>query len=140
MLAISVIGAITAYKLYNKEHFSIEKAKPVAELSATSLHQTFVQDSLNAKNKFVGDEINQKVIKVDGEVAQVAKDQQGSTVVLLKTSNEGAFINCTLEAKAGNITIGNAITIKGMCTGYNYDTDMSIPGDVILTRCLIAKN
>ena len=45
----------------------------------------------------------------------------------------------TLEGKADNINAGSNIAIKGICTGYNFDADMGIPGDVILTRCFIVK-
>ena len=58
---------------------------------------------------------------------------------MLKTAADGAFINCTMEGKIENINAGNKIVIKGICTGYNFDADMGIPGDVILTRCYLIK-
>lgn len=139
ILLVIIGAAATGYYLYNKKHFSVENSTPVADITAAALHQTFVKDSLLAKNKFIGDEINQKVIQVNGEVADLKKDQRGNTIVLLKTATDGAFINCTLEGKSENINNGSKIAIKGVCTGYNYDADMGIPGDVILTRCFIIK-
>jgi hypothetical protein len=44
-----------------------------------------------------------------------------------------------MEGKVDNINAGSKIAIKGICTGYNFDADMGIPGDVILTRCFIVK-
>jgi tRNA_anti-like len=137
VLIIAVAGII-GYKMYNKQHFSVSSATPAAEVTAIALHQTFTADSAIAKSKFTGDETNHKVIKVEGEIAAINEDQQNNTLVLLKTATEGAFINCTMEGKITNINAGTKVFIKGVCTGYNFDADMGIPGDVILTRCLIA--
>ena len=139
VLLLIVGVAVVGFYFFNKKHFSVEGSTPVADITATALHQTFVQDSVLGKNKFIGDEVNQKVIQVEGEVAGVKKDQQGNTIILLKTATDGAFINCTLEGKSVNINTGSKIAIKGVCTGYNYDADMGIPGDVIITRCFIIK-
>jgi tRNA_anti-like len=134
-LAASVIG----YKMYNKKHFSVENAAPAAEISAVDLHQTFVTDSSFAKNKFIGDETNKRVTKVNGEIAAIKEDQQGNTIILLKTNTDGAFINCTMEDKIQNINAGSTIAVKGICTGYNFDAEMGIPGDVILIRGFVTK-
>ncbi len=139
ILIIALLSAAIGYKIYNKEHFSVEDSRPAAEISATALHQTFATDSTVAKTKFIGDEANHKVIKVNGEIAAIKEDQQGNTIILLKTITEGAFINCTLEGKPENINSGKTIAVKGICTGYNFDAEMGIPGDVILTRCFISK-
>jgi hypothetical protein len=139
LLLIIAGAASVGYYLYNKKHFSVESSTSVADIAATALHQTFVTDSMLAKNKFIGDEVNHKVIQVSGEVAEIKKDQQGIFIVLLKTATDGAFINCAMEGSTDNINAGSKIAIKGICTGYNFDAGMGIPGDVILTRCFIVK-
>jgi hypothetical protein len=139
ILVIALAAATIGYKMYNKKHFSVESTVPVAEITAIDLHQTFASDSGLAKNKFIGDETNQKVIKVSGEIAAIKEDQQGNTIILLKTGTDGAFINCTMEGETENINAGNAIVVKGICTGYNFDAEIGIPGDVILIRCFIFK-
>lgn len=139
ILVIALCAAAIGYYMFNKKHFSVQDAEPAAIITATALHQTFVTDSSLAKNKFTGDENNKKVITVDGEIAEIRKDQQGNTIVLLKTGTDEAFINCTMEGKAENINAGNKIVLKGICTGYNFDADMGIPGDVILIRCYLIK-
>jgi ABC-type glycerol-3-phosphate transport system substrate-binding protein len=139
LLLITAGAAAIGYYLYNKKHFSVESTTASTVIAAITLHQTFVTDSVLAKNKFIGDEVNHKVIQVSGEVAEIKKDLQGNTIILLKTSTDGAFINCAMEGRAENINAGSKIAIKGICTGYNFDADMGIPGDVILTRCFIAK-
>jgi hypothetical protein len=139
ILGLVLIAAFVGYRLYNKQHFSVQNATPAASVSAADLHNTFVKDSVLAKTKFIGDENNHKVIQVDGEVAEVKKDQQGNTIILLKTATDGAFINCTMEGKADGITAGSKIALQGVCTGYNFDAEMGIPGDVILVRSFISK-
>jgi hypothetical protein len=139
ILVIAVGAAVVGYYLFNKKHFSVEAAEPVAKITAAALHQSFTADSAVAKNKFIGDEANQKVIQVNGKVSDIKTDQQGNSVVLLTTATDGAFINCTMEGKADNVNAGNPVVIKGICTGYNFDADMGIPGDVILTRCYLIK-
>jgi hypothetical protein len=134
-LAVAIIG----YTLYNKKHFSVAGSTPSAKVAAKLLHQTFATDTTLAKNNFIGDESNQKVIKVDGEIAAIKEDQQGNTIILLKTATDGAFINCTMEEKPENINAGNTIALKGICTGYNFDAAMGIPGDVVLIRCFVTK-
>jgi exonuclease VII large subunit len=80
-----------------------------------------------------------KVIKVSGEISNVGKDQMNHVVVKLKTATDGAFINCEMEGMADNVTIGSTIALKGICSGYLFEADLGIPGDVILTRCFIVK-
>jgi hypothetical protein len=139
-IVVTVLAAATiGYKMYNKKHFSVESAAPVAEITAVDLHQIFASDSDLAKNKFIGDETNHRVVKISGEIGATKEDQQGNTIILLKTATDGAFINCTMEGKTENINAGNAIVVKGICTGYNFDAEMGIPGDVILIRCFIFK-
>lgn len=136
---IVLVGAIVGYTMYNKKHFSVATSQPAAIIEATVLHQTFSTDSTTAKAKFTGDEVNHKVIQVNGQIAAIKEDQQGNTIILLKTATDGAFINCTMEGKTENSNAGNKIAIKGICTGYNFDAEMGIPGDVILVRCVVVQ-
>ncbi|MEP6676274.1 MAG: hypothetical protein ABJA78_14015 [Ferruginibacter sp.] len=140
ILLLAAAGLITGYMLWNKSHFSIKNADPAAIISANELQQTFSTDSVTAKNKFIGDENNKKVIEVNGLVTELKQDQKKQDVILLKTATDGAFINCTFEEKITGIKVGDNIVLKGMCTGYNFDADMGIPGDVVLVRCYLIKN
>ena len=113
IILISVSGiiltaAVVGYKMYNKKHFSVENAPAVAEISAADLHNTFVTDSTGAKNKFIGDEVNQKVIKVSGEISNVSKDQMNHVVVKLKTETIAKpSENSSAELYLGCITISS---------------------------------
>ncbi len=139
VLVLAACAAVVGYYMFNKKHFSVQNTEPDASVAATALHQIFVTDSALAKKKFIGDENNQKVISVEGEVSEIKNDQQGNAIILLKTATDGAFINCTMEEKITNINTGSKIALKGICTGYNFDADMGIPCDVILIRCWQTK-
>jgi hypothetical protein len=139
LLLALVTGAAIGYYLYNKDHFSVEEKSSSATIAAVDLHKKFVSDAAAAKATFIGDENNQKVITVEGEVHEIKKDQSGKVIILLKTATDGAFINCSMDGKTENSNAGSKIAIKGICTGYNFDAGMGIPGDVILTRCFISK-
>ena len=136
---VIAIAAAIGYTMFNKKHFNVQNATPAAQITAIALQQVFTTDSALAKNKFIGDVTNSKVIEVSGEISAINKDLQDNTIILLKTSTNGAFINCTMEGEIATETIGSKIIVKGICTGYNYDADMGIPGDVIVTRCFITK-
>jgi hypothetical protein len=139
VLGIAAVAAVTAYRLYNKTHFNVQTSLPAAATTPQQLLTVFISDSARAKTLFVGDENNKKIISITGEVATLKKDQAGNTVILLKTGTEGSFINCTFEEAGVTAAVGSSITVKGICTGYNFDADLGIPGDVILTRCFIVK-
>jgi hypothetical protein len=140
-ILVTVLAAATiGYKMYNKKHFSVESAAPVAEITAIDLLQIFVADSTLAKNKYIGDESNHKVVQVSGVIKEITKNQLQQIVLKLKTSTDGAFINCEMEGKVGsNTAAGNNIILKGICDGYLYEADFGIPGDVNFKRCFIIK-
>lgn len=133
-----LIAAWVGYKMYNKKHFSVENAVPVASLSAIELHTIFSTDSVTAKLKFIGDESNHKVIEVSGLVSDVTTVPH--PVIKLKTATEGAFINCEMEGVVNGVKPGSTVTIKGICNGYLFEADLGIPGDVNMNRCFIKNN
>ena len=137
---IVVIAAVAGYRMYNKKHFDVAGAKPAAIVTAEVLHQTFVADSGIAKNRYIGDESNQKVVQVAGIINEVIKNQLQQTVVKLKTNTAGAYINCEMEGTiTPDIAAGKKIILKGICDGYLFEADLGIPGDVNFKRCFIIK-
>lgn len=132
-IAIVLIGAITGYMMWNKPHLDVKDAEAV-KITAIDLYKIFTTDSASAKIKYLN-----KVIAVTGEVKQVSLNQQNQQIILLKTHDPDASVNCTMEEKGNNIKAGDNIVVKGICSGYiNGDVDMSLPGDVFLIRCYIS--
>ncbi|MEP6950882.1 MAG: hypothetical protein ABI863_16470 [Ginsengibacter sp.] len=132
-VAIVLIGAITGYMMWNKPHLDVKDAEAV-RITAIDLYKIFTTDSAGAKLKYLN-----KVVAVTGEVKQVSLNQQNQQIILLKTHDPGASVNCTMEADVNSIKAGDTIVVKGICSGYiNGDVEMGLPGDVFLIRCYIS--
>jgi hypothetical protein len=134
IIGIAAIGGAIAYYLYNKGPVDVKSASGI-KCTATSLYQVYSKDSLQAKKQYTD-----KILSVTGIVNQVSQNQQNQAVVLLKTDESGAYINCTMEGVAQSIKEKDAVIIKGICTGIGAgDADMGILGDVYLLRCYQEK-
>ncbi len=134
ILIAALGGAGFGYYMWNKPHRSIQNADSV-KVTASDLLNQYVQDSAAAKLKFTN-----KIVEVSGEVVESSINQQNEPVIKLKTTQEGAFINCTFEEKIVAANQGTKITVKGLCDGYlGSDDDMGIPSDVTFRRCYLVK-
>lgn len=134
VLALVAIAGITGYMLWNKPHKDVEAADAVS-ITATDLYSIYITDTAKAKLLYTD-----KVLLVSGKVNRVSTNLQAQQVIYMETPVSGAYINCTMEAKADAVKAGNDITIKGICSGYiSGDADMGLPGDVFLVRGYILK-
>lgn len=132
-IAIVLIGVITCYMMWNKPHLNVRDAEAV-RITAIDLYKTFTTDSASAKLKYLN-----KVVAVAGEVKQVSLNQQHQQIILLKTNDPDASVNCTMEENSNNVKAGDRIVLKGICSGYiGGDIDMGLSGDVFLIRCYIS--
>jgi hypothetical protein len=127
---IIIACAFGGWLLFNKPHKDVKDAIGV-KITATELYNSFLKDSVIAKTKYVN-----KIVEASGEVIQISKNQQNQTIILLKTAIQNAFVNCTMEGPSDYIKPNTQVSLKGICNGFNGDnTDMGIPGDVLLIRC-----
>ena len=137
VLGLLAIGAGFAYYLYNRKPIDVEHASADAKTSSIELYQAFSADTLTAKKKFSQ---KNEVIEVSGIVSHISQNMDNHAIILLKTNESGASVNCTMEGPAGNIKEMDKIIIKGICTGMGMgDTDLGILGDVYLVRCCLIK-
>lgn len=135
IVGVVAIGAAIGYYLYNKGPIDVKNASGI-KIDAVALYQVFSKDSALAKKKYAD-----KILEVSGIVFQVSQNQQNQAIVLLKTNETGAYINCTMEGPASTIKEKESITIKGICTGIGMgDVDMGILGDVYLVRSYLQNN
>jgi len=135
LLGIIAIGGAIAFYLYNKGPIDVKNASGI-KVAATELYQTFSKDSTEAKKKYTD-----KILEVSGIVTQVSQNQQNQAIVLIKTNESGASVNCTMEGPADAIKEKDAIVLKGICTGMGMgDVDLGILGDVYLVRCYLVKS
>ena len=112
------------YTKWNKAPASIEKADAV-QLNATDLFRAFSENEQQAMQTYNG-----KVLEITGIVSSTATNQEGKTIVQLQSHDPLFGINCTME-KEEMIKEGEAVIIKGICSGFTTD--------VILIRCYLIK-
>lgn len=112
------LTAIVAYKIYNKPHRNVADEKAV-RVDAAVLFDEFAADEQTANLRYLD-----KALEVTGTVSQMLINQDGGTVLILKTNDPLFGISCTM---AGPVTVqpGMQVTIKGICTGYLSDVVMT---------------
>ncbi len=127
ILLLILIGAATGTYLWFKPHKKVEDAKGIA-ITAEALSKEYNTDEKAADNKYLN-----KAIEVSGTISEVNKNQDGGLMIVLKTADPMAGVQCALRGKddaASHLAAGQQITIKGFCSG-NGITGVS------LTDCVI---
>lgn len=125
IITAALVGGYLGYKRYTAGPEEISSAKAL-DVSAPKLLQDYTNAETEANKKYIG-----KIVAVTGEVKEVSKNQEGQTVITLKTEDPMNSINCTMEEQITMPQPGTTITLKGLCTGYMMD--------VYITRCYLAK-
>lgn len=107
------------------------KVKADYSVLATALLSEFEKNEAKANQKYMD-----KVIEVNGTIAEITKDQKGSTVVALRNADAFSGVLCTLQEGSSeeikSYSIGKPIKIRGVCTGMLLD--------VVLNKGVIVKN
>jgi hypothetical protein len=122
---ITVVLGI-AYSLYQwyKPHRDV-KDETAIEVTAQALFDAYGKNEQEANTLYLD-----KAIVVKGEVASVKTNQEGKTVVVLKTSDPMFGVQCTMK-EAASLQPGQQVALKGICTGYLMD--------VVLIDCYLWK-
>ena len=137
VLGLIAIGAGVGYCLYNKKPLNPNDVSPDTKTTSTELYQAFAKDSIVAKKSFSRKD---EVVEVTGVVTGISQNQDKQSIILLKTNQEGASVNCTMEGPAENIKDGDTVKLKGFCTGMGTgDADLGIAADVYMIRCYGVK-
>lgn len=119
VILIFVVFSFVAYKFYNKPHVDVKKTSPNFKINAEKLFSEFSLNETNANEKYLD-----KIIEVEGEILDIIlEDDKG--VVSLKTRDDFASVMCYLSENSSKsiqkLSVGNIITLKGICTGYLMD-------------------
>ena len=137
VLGLFAIGAGVGYYLYTKKPLNPSNVSPDTKTTSAELYQAFAADSIAAKKKFSRKD---EVVEVSGTITGISQNQDKQTVLLLKTNEGGASVNCTMEGPAGKFKEGDNLSLKGFCPGMGAgDADMGIMADVYMIRCYQAK-
>lgn len=134
LLGVIAIGVGVGYRIYNKGLINVEQSSPDVKASAIELYQAFYTDSLTAIKKFSRKD---EIVEVTGIISSISLNLQNNSVILLKTNEPDAFVNCTMVGNLENTKEGNTITLKGICIGIN--SDLGLLGDVYIIRGYLVK-
>ncbi len=122
-LIMMMSGAFVGYKMYTKPHRNVADAKAFG-IPASRLVTEYETNETQANSKYLD-----KILEVNGEVAEVSKNQKGETVIALIGTDMGT-VRCTVEGADADVAAkGAQVILKGICTGYL--------ADVIMVRCVL---
>lgn len=134
---ILVIGAVLAYRYYNKPRKSMESEEAAYQLAASELTAAFMESEEEANKKFLG-----KILEVSGEVSEII-EEEGSYGLILNGGSDGSVycafsdesqmesqMESRTEPGTGSpVEVGQKIKVKGVCSGFLMD--------VVLNDCVI---
>jgi hypothetical protein len=136
VLILIAVGGWYGLKEYLRKNVDLENVSAKITTDAPSLITAFEKDSSEANKKYLG-----KIIAVTGIVKSIEKED-GATLVLANAGNMSS-VRCSMDtthlADIASVKEGQAVKVKGVCTGYTAD-EMGIGADVILNRCVLEKN
>lgn len=136
LLVAGAAGGFYAYKEYNRKQKDTTDLKPDFSAAATVLLDEYQKDEKAANAKYLG-----KVLKVDGLVKDLLKDDKGFYSVVLGDTASMSSVRFSMDSlhneMAATLVKGQAAVLKGICTGYNADEMLG--SDLILNRAVIDK-
>ena len=124
---LGLVALLAGVYMYNKPHKDMDRAKADVSITAPQLFSAFENDE-EAANKIYLD----KVIKVQGTIQNVEKDEENQLSLMLSSGNEMFGIRCQMDELSDQskhqFKAGDTVTLKGICTGMLMD--------VVLVRCV----
>ena len=119
-IVLLCLGVLGIYKIYQPHH-NVEGEQTVGKFSAAALYNEFLHDENAANKKWAG-----KVIEVTGTILSLAENGEHSSISLDAAPEGGincGFLKRDLPSEA-KLVKGEAITIKGKCTGFLMDVNL----------------
>ncbi len=129
IILITSFGIYAGKRIYNKPHLNVAEKAPDNSLLSQNLITEFENNETQANAKYL-----EKIIKVSGEISEleIAKETR---IIVLKGQNSTSSVMCYLTAeenkKWATLKQGDAVSVKGICTGYLLD--------VVLINCVLVK-
>ena len=121
ILALGLGGVTIAYLQYNKPHRDAATEKPTHELTAQQLFAAFINNEAEAMVEF-----GNKTIQVTGEIMEVTTLPDGSFQVVFNVDDPIFGVKANFQkSTTANFEEGKTITIKGICSGFNADVEMT---------------
>jgi hypothetical protein len=127
---VAGLGAAVAYRMYTEEVPSLADEAAAVSLSADQLLADYAADEAQANQQYLD-----QVLQVNGTVKEAPVQRDSTTVVLLGDPAQMAGVSCAfgagVAAEAAQLQPGDAITVKGLCTGSLLDVN--------LARCVLVR-
>ena len=125
VLLLIIVGAVIGLTQWYKPHRSAEGGEGIV-MSTDSLIAMY-----NANEHAADSLLLNKLIQVQGTVAQVDTNNDGQTTVLFASTDALSSVFCTMRDKGVKVDSGKVAVIKGFCSGHTMD--------VLLTDCVLVK-
>src|SRR5215831_13324896 len=102
---LAVIGAVLY--VYFKPHRNVESEQGIP-VKAGDLFAAYSKNERQANKEFLD-----KAIEVTGEIGDIKTNQEGKSVVILKTADPIFGVVCTFRDTLANLKNGNSVVVKG---------------------------
>lgn len=136
VLALIIVVGFYGYREYFRTNKDLAEVAPEVTVSAPDLIQAFERDTAAANKSYLG-----KIVAVSGTVKGVEREDRSATIILGESGTMSS-VRCSMDtahlAETAAIKEGQAVTVKGACTGFNQDELLG--SDVVLNRCVVATN
>ena len=130
VVVIVIILAGYSYKEYYRKPADITTIEPAAKINVAAIVELYQNDESKANQQYLN-----KTIQVEGTITQIINQQDTLINVFMGDTNSVSNVSCLLDKKYFNgikkYTVGQPITIKGICTGFLLDVE--------LNRCVIVQ-
>ena len=132
ILIILAAGGVIGYKIWNKP-FTDPLEGDAINVTAEQLFKDFSTNEAEAQKKYVPEKLGNKKVQVTGQITETGKNPDGEIFYTLKTTDEMFGVKCIMDKgeEVANAKVGDNITVRGFCDGYNMD--------VIVNRCKPVK-
>lgn len=130
---IIIAGGFYGFNEYSRKNKGMDSVKAEVTTEASALITDFENNIEAANSKYLG-----KIIAVTGAIKAIEAEPTSATIVL-GDDQSTASVRCSMDTTYNNVlrslTIGQKVTVKGNCTGFNQDDLLG--SDVILNRCVM---
>lgn len=121
-IVVVIAGCVFAY-MWNKAPDTVDGKEAIA-MTSINLSRVFQDNEQTGNSLYL-----KKVMAVTGTIAEVSKNQDGKTVLLLSGDDPLSGVQCTMRDNKGTFETGKSVTVKGFCNGYTVV--------VLLSDCVV---
>ena len=124
LFLLILVVAGWAYYQYQRPHQSAAGETANVTILADSLFQQYSNDEKGCDGKYLG-----KVVEVSGKLSEVQHSGQSEIWILATGTKNGGGVNCQLfpgeKIPEPHPKPGDNVTVKGRCTGFLMDVNLS---------------